>query len=95
MFFRLLLSDKTALLLYSLLRLQWQNTAILSFLMDELATIMASHSCQIAIIVGDLDEKLVSRAFTWLTTVRSLTNYVNFITHVRGAFLDPVLTDIP
>ncbi|MPC46726.1 hypothetical protein E2C01_040451 [Portunus trituberculatus] len=37
----------------------------------------------------------MTRAFTELTAVHELTNHVNFITHMRGAFLDPVLTDLP
>ena len=95
LFFRLLLADKTAVLLCPLYRPQWQHSAPLSFLTDQLDTIMATHSCQHAIIVGDLNQHLVSRAFTELTTVHGLTNHVTFSTHVRGASLDPVLTDLP
>ena len=95
LFFRLLLADRTSVLLCPLYRPQWQHSAPLSFLTDQLDTIMAAHTCQNVMIVGDLNQHLVSRAFTELTTVHGLTNHVTFATHERGASLDPVLTDLP
>ncbi|MPC62993.1 hypothetical protein E2C01_057085 [Portunus trituberculatus] len=56
---------------------------------------MATHSCQNVIIVGNLNQHVVRRTFTELTVVYGLTNHVNFVTHVCGAALDPVLTDLP
>ncbi|MPC49247.1 hypothetical protein E2C01_043044 [Portunus trituberculatus] len=54
-FFRLLLADKTAVLLCPLYHPQWQNSVPLSFLTEQqLDTIMATHSCQNAIIVEKL-----------------------------------------
>ncbi|XP_045137182.1 uncharacterized protein LOC123519742 [Portunus trituberculatus] len=95
LFFRLLLADRTAVLLCPLYRPQWQQGAPLSFLTDQLDTIMATHSCQNTIIVGDLNQHLVNRAYTELITVHGLTNHVTFSTHARGASFDPVLTDLP
>ncbi|KAK8381862.1 hypothetical protein O3P69_015105 [Scylla paramamosain] len=60
--------------------------------MDQLDTIMATHLCQNVIIVGNLNQHLVSRAFTELTAVHGLTDQINFVSHVRGASLHPVLT---
>ena len=94
MFFRLLLDDNTAVLLVALYRPQWQGSAPLTFLTEQLDTIMATHDCQNTVIVGDLNQHLVDRAFTELTVVHGLTNHVTFATHTRGASLDPVLTDL-
>ena len=95
MFFRLLLADRSAVLLCALYRPQWQGGAPLTFLTDQLDGIMAAHDCQNTVIVGDLNQHLVSRAFTELTVVHGLTNHVTFATHQHGASLDPVLTDLP
>ena len=85
MFFRLLLTDKTAVLLCALYRP----------LTSQLDAIMAIHDCQNAVIVGDLSQHIVRKDFTELTVIHGLTNYVNFSTHIHGASLDPVLTDLP
>ena len=45
-------------------------------------------------VVGDLNQHQVVRAFTKLTVVQRLQNHVNFPTHQRGGSLDPVLTDL-
>ena len=95
MFFRLLLHDKTAVLFCPLYRPQWQHSAPLTFLTDQLDTIMSTHSCQHVIIAGDMNQHLVSRAYTELLAVHGLTNHVTFATHEHGASLDPVLTDLP
>ena len=95
MFFRLLLADSTAVLLCILYRPQWQGSAPLTFLTEHLDDIMATHDCQNTVIVGDLNQHLVNGAFTELMIVHGLTNHVNFATHIRGALLDPVLSDLP
>ena len=95
MFYRLLLQDETAVLLCALYRPQWQGGGPLAFLTDQLDALMDSHRCQNTVIVGDLNHNLVNRAFTELTVVHGLTNHVNFATHIHGASLDPVLTDLP
>lgn len=56
MLFFCLLAEKTTVLLCPLYQPQWQNSAPLSFLTDELDTIMATHSCQ---NVEDLNQHLV------------------------------------
>ena len=95
LFFRLLLSDNTSVLVCPLYRPQWQNSAPLTFLTDHLDAILATHDCQNTVIVGDLNQHLVNRAFTELITVHGLNNHVDFATHERGGSLDPVLTDLP
>lgn len=95
MFFRLLLDDGTAVLLCALYRPQWQGSAPLTFLTDNLDALLVTHGCQHTVIIGDLNQHLVNRAYTELTVVHGLTNHVRFATHVRGASLDPVLTDLP
>ena len=95
MFFRLLLADKSAVLLCTIYRPPRQGGAPLTFLIDELDSIMAAHACQNIAVVGDMNQHLVSRAFTELTVIHGLTNHVTFSTHVRGCSLDPVLTDLP
>ena len=96
MFFRLLLTDKTAVLLLCVLyRLPWQGGAPLTFLIGQLDAIMATHDCQSTTIVGGLRQHIVHRDFTELTVVHGFTNHVNFPTHIHGASGEPVLTDLP
>ncbi|XP_050691050.1 uncharacterized protein LOC126982782 [Eriocheir sinensis] len=95
MFFRLLLADMSAVLLVALYRPQWQGSEPLTFLTDQLDTILATYDCQSTAIVGDMNQHMVSRAFTELTVVHGLTNHVTFPTHVRGGSLDLVLTGLP
>ncbi|XP_050730057.1 uncharacterized protein LOC127005333 [Eriocheir sinensis] len=95
MFCRLLLADMSAVLLVALYRPQWQGSEPLTFLTDQLDTILATYDCQSTAIVGDMNQHMVSRAFTELTVVHGLTNHVTFPTHVGGGSLDPVLTDLP
>ena len=95
MFLRLLLDDGTAVLLCVLYRPQWHGSAPLTFLTDNLDALLHTHGCQHTIIIGDLNQHLVHRAYTELTVVHGLTNHVHFATHIRGASLDPVLTDLP
>ncbi len=95
MFFRLLLDDGTAVLMCALYRPQWQGSAPLTFLTEHLDTLMTTHRCQHTVVLGDLNQHLVNRAFTELAVVHGLTNHVHFATHMRGASLDPVLSDLP
>lgn len=87
MSFRLLLSDITAVLLCALYHPQWQGSVPLTFLTDQLNTIMANHRCQKVLIVWDLNQHPVDRAPTVLTVVHGLTNHVSFATHTHGASL--------
>ena len=95
LFFRLLLADKGAILLCAIYRPPRQGDAPLTFLTNQLDAIMTAHDCQNIVIVGDMNQHLVNRAFTELTVLHGLTNHVTFSTHVRGGSLDPVLTDLP
>lgn len=56
---------------------------------------MASHDYSYTLIVGDLIQHLVQRAFTELTVVYELTIHVEFPTCTRGSLFDPVLADLP
>lgn len=94
MFLRALLEDRGALLLCVMYRPQWQGSEPLTYLTDNLDDIMATHHCQNVVVVGDLNQHLVMRAFTELTVVQGLHNHVDFPTHQRGGSLDPVLTDL-
>ncbi|MPC71789.1 hypothetical protein E2C01_066078 [Portunus trituberculatus] len=51
--------------------------------------------CQNAILFKDLKKHWMSRTFAELTAVHGLDNHVNFVTHMHGVSLDPVLTDFP
>ena len=95
MFFRIILADRGAALLCVTYRPQWQGSAPITFLTEHLDNIMATQNCQNCIIVGDLNQHLIQRAFTELTVVQGLANHVSFPTHIRGGSLDPVLTDLP
>ena len=95
MFFRVLLSDGNALLLCAMYRPQWHNREPITFLTDNLDAIMEAHNCQNVLIVGDLNQHLVQRAFDDMMAVHGLSNYVDFPTHKRGGSLDPVVTDLP
>ncbi|MPC54729.1 hypothetical protein E2C01_048654 [Portunus trituberculatus] len=54
---------------------------------------MTAHNCQNVAIV-ELNQHLVMRAFIELIVLQGLRNYVDFPSHQRGGFLDPVLTDL-
>ncbi len=94
MFFRIILVDRGALLLCAMYRPQWQGSEPLNYLINNLDEIMETNNCHNVAIVGDLNQHLVTRAFTELTVVQGLTNHVTFPTHQRGGSLDPVLTDL-
>ena len=75
LFLRIILADRSAVLLCAAYRPQWQGSAPLTYLTDHLDDIMAAHNCQNVVIVGDLNQHLVMRAFT------ELHNHVDFPTH--------------
>ena len=90
-----MIADGNALLLCAMYRPQWHLSAPINFLTDNLDAIMETHNCQNVIIVGDLNQHLVQRAFNDMMAVHGLTNHVNFPTHELGGSLDPVVTDLP
>ena len=64
LFLRIILDDRSALLLCAAYRPQWQGNDPLNYLTDHLDDIMAAHNCQNVVIVGDLNQHLVMMAFT-------------------------------
>ena len=94
MFFRVILSDKSAVLLCAMYRPQWQGSDPLTFLSQHLDQLLTRHSCQNIMIIGDLNQHLVQPAFDELLMVQGLQNHVTFPTHILGGSLDPVLTDL-
>jgi len=75
-------------------RPQWQGREPLTYLQSHLDALLQKHECSHAIIVGDLNQYLVARAFDELLTVHGLTNHVDFATHISGSSLDPVISDL-
>ena len=65
-----------------------------SYLTEHLDDIIAAHNCQNVMLVGDLNQHLVMRAFTEFIVVQGLHNHVDFPTHQLGGYLDPVLIDL-
>ena len=51
MFFLLLLADNSTVLLCALYRPQWQGGSPLTFLTEQLDTIMDTHNCQNTLVV--------------------------------------------
>ena len=95
LFFRVVLSDSTALLLCAMYRPPGQGPSSLNFLTVSLDDLLTRHRCRHVLIVGDLNHHLEQDAYENLLAVQGLTDYVTFPTHVRGGTLDPVMTDIP
>ena len=74
MFFSLLLVDNSAVFLCASHCPQGLGGTPLTFLIEQLDTIMATHNCQNTVVVGDLNHHLVHRAFMELTVVHGLIN---------------------
>ena len=94
-FFKLWANSHEALLLCVCYRPQWQGSEPLIFLQDNLDSLLLQFSCKNTIIVGDLNQHLVARAFDDLLDIHGLANHVDFPTHISGSSLDPVITDLP
>nr|XP_045603079.1 uncharacterized protein LOC123761179 [Procambarus clarkii] len=95
MFFKVCLNPGTSILLCAMYRPQWQGASPITFLMDNLDSLLMQHNCQHIIIVGDLNQYLIQRDFDELLAVFNLENFVSFPTHISGSSLDPVVTDLP
>ena len=95
LFFRIVLTDNSGLLLCVLYRPPRQGRFSLDFLAEEMDNLLQHHGCKNVLIVGDLNFHLEQQAYNNLVTVHSLTNHVTFQTHERGGLLDPVLSDLP
>ena len=95
LFFRVVLTDNSGLLLCVMYRPPRQGRAPLDFLTNELDSLLLRHQCSQVMVVGDLNFHLEQEAFDNLLTVQGLINHVTFPTHERGGILDPVLSDLP
>ena len=95
LFFRVLLTDNSGLLLCVMYRPPRQGRAPLDFLTGELDILLQHHKCSHVMIVGDLNFHMEQDAYNNLLTVQGLANHVTFPTHERGGLLDPVITDLP
>lgn len=94
-FFKLWTNNRDIILLCVCYRPQWQGSDPINFIHGNLDSLLLQHSCKHFIMLGDLNQHLVERAFQDLLTDYSLTNYVDFPTHISGSSLDPFITDLP
>ncbi len=94
LFFRVVLTDGTALLLCAVYRPPRQGPLILDFLTDNLDDLLTRHRCRHVLIVGDMNYHLERHAYDNLLAVQGLIDHVTFPTHERGGTLDPVITDL-
>ena len=95
LFFRVVLTDNSGLLLCVIYRPPRQGRVPLDFLTEELDSLLLRHQCSQVMVVGDLNFHLEQEAFDNLLAVQGLANHVTFPTHERGGMLDPVLSDLP
>lgn len=93
MFFKMFTSSKEAILIIVCYRPRWQGREPIEYLISNIDTLMLEHGCNNVIIAGDLNQYLIQDSFEELIEVQGLKNYVTFPTHIKGASLDPVLTD--
>ncbi|MPC74173.1 hypothetical protein E2C01_068523 [Portunus trituberculatus] len=89
MYFRVMLADRSALLLCALYRPPRQGPVSLLYLAEALDNLMMAHSCSHVLIVRDLSHHLERDAYENLLEVQGLTDRVTFPTHERGGTLDP------
>ena len=94
-FFKVWTHNNEAVLLCVCYRPQWQGSEPLHFIHTNLDALLYQQACKHLIIIGDLNQHLVARAFDDLLTDFGLTNHVDFPTHISGSSLDPVITDLP
>ena len=94
MFFRVVLADRSALLLCAMYRPPRQGPSSLQYLTDKLDDLLTVYSCSHVLVVGDLNHHLERHAYESLLTVQGLTDHVTFPTHERGGTLDPVISDL-
>ena len=94
MFFRVVLEDRSALLLHVMYRPPRQRPASLQYLTEILDELMLAHRCRHVIVVGNLNHHLEQSAYENFLTVQGLTDHVTFPMHERGGTLDPVISDL-
>ncbi|KAG0724945.1 hypothetical protein GWK47_039548 [Chionoecetes opilio] len=95
MFFRLWTSRHKTILQCICYRPQWQGNDPIHFLHSNIDTLLLQHNCNHLIVVGDMNQHLVTRQFEDLLIEYGLNNPINFPTHISGSSLDPVITDLP
>lgn len=97
MFLKLFVGSEDTILLPSCCRPQWQGSAPLEYLRDNLDTLVMQHARANMLIVGGLNHHLVPRSFDELLLIHDLCNHVlvGFPTHESGESLDFVLSDFP
>ncbi|KAG0729665.1 hypothetical protein GWK47_029866 [Chionoecetes opilio] len=94
MFFRVVLADRSAILLCAMYRLPRQGPASLQYLTGTLDDLMLEHCCWHVLVVGDLNHHLEQHAYESLLTVQGLTDHMTFPTHEREGTLNPVISDL-
>lgn len=93
-FFRVVLADRSALLICAMYRPPRHGPASLHFLTETLDDLLIRHQCSHVLVVGDLNHHLEQQAYANLLAVQGLTDHVTFPTHERGGTLDPVISDL-
>ncbi|KAK4288461.1 hypothetical protein Pmani_038511 [Petrolisthes manimaculis] len=94
MFFRVVLADRSALLICAMYRPPRQGPASLHYLSEKLDDLLILHRCSHVLVVGDLNHHLEQQAYENLLDVQGLIDHVTFPTHERGGTLDPVISDL-
>ena len=79
MFACLILTVGSSLLLCATYSPQWQRSNPLVYLTGNLDDIMASHNCENVVVVGDLNQHQVVRAFTELTVIQGYRTTSTFL----------------
>lgn len=94
-FLKIYVNQTDSILLTACYRPQWQGSAPLEYLRDNLDRLLVENGCSNLLIVGDLNQNIVQRSFNELLLIHDLHNHVDFPTHVSGSSLDPVISDFP
>ncbi|KAK4288442.1 hypothetical protein Pmani_038527 [Petrolisthes manimaculis] len=94
MFFRVVLADRSALLICAMYRPPRQGPASLHYLSEKLDDLLILHRCSHVLVVGDLNHHLEQQAYENLLDVQGLIDHVTFPTHERGGTLEPVISDL-
>ncbi|KAG0718991.1 hypothetical protein GWK47_007413 [Chionoecetes opilio] len=77
MFFRVVLADRSAILLCAMYRPPRQGPASLQYLTGALDDLMLKHRCRHVLVVGDLNHHLEQHAYESLLTVQGLTDHID------------------
>ncbi|KAG0711837.1 hypothetical protein GWK47_019760 [Chionoecetes opilio] len=77
MFFRVVLADRSAILLCAMYHPPRQGPASLQYLTGAQDDLMLEHRCRHVLVVGDLNHQLEQHAYESLLTVQGLTDHVD------------------